>query len=977
MAERVSPQRVFLGWSGSALPAAARWLLEHAAQPTPGDLSGELVVVPGGRAKRRLVELLAELSAERGLALVPPSVVTVGGLADRLMRHASSAERGAAVADPCTALLVRAGVLRDAADRGESVVGRLFPGTLPSVDGWPGWWSLAEQVGRLADELGTMGQTPAEAAGVEAVAGDPRWAALGELDTRYHAALAAVGLVDVHTARRDAAVDAGPADDTSRGPRVVLLATSDLRPIQTRLLTARASSVTALVFAPEAEAGGFDAWGVLRPSYWAGRPLPVSEAAVIVAVEPEDQAAAVLRALERWSAAEALSPDSVTVGLGDAALSGVVERSLGLAGVPARSAGGRPASWSRPALVLEALGAFAEGRRFDRLASLLRHPDVLAYVRREAGTPAASMDGGWLGLLDRYATEHLHGEVTGRWLGDGAQRDALGAVYGVVAGLLPEGHGGARRTLAGWADPIGAVLAAVYGGVSLRRHAPEDRPVVLGLSAIGDVLEALQRLPADAAYMPETTFAQAIGFVRARLDDAPVPEPGGDAAVELVGLLELALDDASKMAVVGVNEGSVPQPVLEDPMLPRHVRSALGLTGDDHRLARETLTLSTVAGSRTAGDCVFIAGKLGTTGDPLMPSRVLLGGDDAVMARRVARFFDEDTAGVARPALLTPGEADRFLIPRPVQRPEPLDTLSATQFGDYLACPYRFYLKHVLRLRTLDDRAVELSGAAFGNLAHATLRALGDDAIRGECRPDKLYGYLSAVLDRRVKEKYGSSPRPVVRLQAEQLRYRLEAAAHAQAAHAAEGWRVAYVESAGPGRGVEHAFVVDGEPFTLTGRIDRVDRHEDGRLLVIDYKTADSAKTPEQSHRKGPKDSKQWVDLQLPLYMDLCSGLGLDGGQIEAAYFNVPRAWEQTGLAVADWDDAALDAAREARDTVVRGLRAQRFWPPNDDPPGYDDGLAGICADGAEDRRGMIRRSAVTSGAVVSGDAPSGEAADG
>lgn len=914
--------------------------------------------MPGGRAKRRLVELLAQLAVERGLALVPPRVVTVGGLADRLMPGSGMAGRG--IADRSTSLLVRAGALRDA---GAGLLSALTPSP-PGRDDWPGWWALAAQLESLAAELGTVGLTPAQAAAqCDALSGDARWSAVGELDERYHAALAAEGLIDAHAARRDASdlAEGGP-----QVPHVVLVATPDLRPIHTRLLARYAEAVHALVFAPPEDAAGFDEWGVLEPAYWLGRALPVGDDAITFVGTSEDQAEVVLDALVRWSAAEPLAADSVTVGLGDAALSGVVERTLGLAGVPARSVNGRPIARSRPVLLLEALGEYAGALRFDRLAGLLRHPDALAYVSREARELGAELDradGGWLGLLDRYASAHLQGEVTGEWLGEPAQRAALSVVYDAVHALLPEAVSSARRPMSQWARPIGEALARVYGETALRRHAPEDRPVVLGLEAVGALLEAIGQLPGEAGFVPTTTFAQAIRFVLRQVDTSPVPEPGGAAAVELVGVLELALDDAPRVVVVGVNEGAVPEPIAEHPMLPRHVREALGLHDDDHRLAREQLMLASVASSRVAGDCVLVAGRVSSVGDPLMPSRLLLRGSDAVMSRRVAGFFDDDAVAVPRPTLLTPGDTDRFLIPPPLLDEPVLAELSVTAFRDYLACPYRFYLKHIRKLRLLDDRAVELDGGAFGSLAHAALRVLGDEALQGEARSDKLFERLSAALDQRVREQYGSHPRAVVRVQVEQLRRRLEAAARVQAQHVEAGWRVVHVEGAGRSGRLSQAIEVDGEAFTLTGKIDRIDRHEDGRWMVIDYKTSDRAKTPEATHRAGPKNDKRWSDLQLPLYRDLSTAAGVNGGQIDVAYFNVPKAASETALSVAAWGEDEIVSARAERDRVIRALRARCYWPPSEEVPRFDDGFTGLCADEAEGRAQIVQDSGAGWGA--------------
>ena len=54
-----------------------------------------------------------------------------------------------------------------------------------------------------------------------------------------------------------------------------------------------------------------------------------------------------------------------------------------------------------------------------------------------------------------------------------------------------------------------------------------------------------------------------------------------------------------------------------------------------------------------------------------------------------------------------------------------------------------------------------------------------------------------------------------------------------KAAERAAGWRTVQVE---------WAFRVPLGPLELRGKIDRIDRHPDGRVRVIDYKTGDTAR---------------------------------------------------------------------------------------------------------------------------------------
>ena len=59
--------------------------------------------------------------------------------------------------------------------------------------------------------------------------------------------------------------------------------------------------------------------------------------------------------------------------------------------------------------------------------------------------------------------------------------------------------------------------------------------------------------------------------------------------------------------------------------------------------------------------------------------------------------------------------------------------------------------------------------------------------------------------------------------------------------------------------------------MTLHGRIDRIDQR-DGQWAILDYKTGDTARTPQETHFK----SNEWVDLQLPLYLKLAQTLGIE-----------------------------------------------------------------------------------------------------
>jgi len=271
---------------------------------------------------------------------------------------------------------------------------------------------------------------------------------------------------------------------------------------------------------------------------------------------------------------------------------------------------------------------------------------------------------------------------------------------------------------------------------------------------------------------------------------------------------------------------------------------------------------------------------------------------------------------------------------------EPITRMSVTSFRDYIACPYRFYLRHVLRLRTADDHADELDGAAFGSLAHEVLRMFGASPERDSTDVEQIRHALHDALNRSVAASFGPDAMAVVHVQVEQLRLRLDTFAEMQAEWAEAGWRIEHTEV--PSDQHQHAkLIVDGEPMQLTGRIDRIDVHtKTGERIVFDYKTSDTSRRPEDAHqRRG-----EWADLQLPLYRHLVRALGIEG-PIRLGYITLSKDTSRVDFFQAEWSDADLEQADRRAYEIVRAVRNEEFWPPTDPPPDFSEEFAAICQD--------------------------------
>lgn len=931
-------ERLFLDWRRPCLAAAVDYLAQRFLQRGRFDLGGVLVALPGGRAMRRLEELLVEEAEVRGATLIPPRLTTIGGLPEMLYT------RRKPFAEDLVQRLAWVDALRAAGER------RLEPllRTLPEPDDLRGWLSLARMVSALHRELAADGLDFAdvlrEGGALPAFQSEiPRWEVLTEVQRRYLARLDALDLWDRQTARLFAIKHAECRAD---GP-IVLAGLVDLNRAQRRILDQVSEQVTALVLADESWAERFDAHGCLISERWKDIALDLPDEAIELADSAEDQADAVLRAVAAWG--ERRSAEEIVVGVPDERIVPHILQRMAECGLSSRYGVGRTIAQTGPYRLLAAVARVANDRDFASLAALARHPGVEDVLR------ARGVSEEYLSAFDQVQREKVpfqlpKEEPAAPVEGDNQftacllARDAMEQLAGDLLSVD-------RRPLAAWADPVVDLLLAIYGGRPLVVAEDSDRITAEACEAVRGVLDGWDAVP--ASLMPDVSAADAIELLLAEVQNGRIPAARGDEDIEILGWLELTMDDAPALVLTGMNEGIVPSCRNSDPFLPNRLRRILGIEDNDRRYARDAYTLGVLRYSKE--DFRIIAGRRSVEEDPLHPSRLLFACDDATMTRRVAAFFAEGNSPRFAPlGGLRGGRTNTALcVPRPEVLAaelvaEEIASMRVTEFKDYLACPYRYFLRHRMKIDTMDDAAVELDAAAFGSLAHDVLETLGSGETGDLPDPDDEQGllvYLSARLDAIVRERFDPFPRAAVRIQVEQLRRRLGAFAAAQAAVAAEGWRIFQTEV--PIESDSAVITVDGRPMRLRGRIDRIDRNErTGRWRIIDYKTGDAGKGPEQTHRR----SGEWVDLQLPLYAHLLPSLGIEfvPEEVELGYFLLPKKLPDTRFVAADWREDDFLRADETAYEVIRRLRGDpdnRYWPPATQPPPFTEVYSSICQD--------------------------------
>lgn len=931
-------QRTVLDWNLPLVAGAAKQLAV-ANEAGVIDLSRTICATAGTRTGRVLRWHLAALAAASSSRLAPPRLTTPGGLLDALTpptaAEATSLMRELAWVEAFRSM--------DAADRSRLGLGDHVETGLTWSAALSAWADLARMSVELHDELAGAGATFELAAPRAAEIAGPReaerWEVLSRLWTRVRDALECAGFTDPTIDRARRSQIAAPSEVLQR---VVLIGIVELNALQRAALEAfanRGGIVDVLVHADERWLGALDAFGCVQPrstSAVEGSRAGDFEPLTLVHVDDSDLTIADRAGDAVQSAIEAIAalpssagPSDVTIGIVDSAFAGTLEAFAPIAGVSIRNAAGRPVSSTEPWRTLEALRAVVGG---DVDPSFLaRLPAAGAWLRTRIGD-ALAPGRDLVSTLDEGARAARPGELRAD---PAPRRAAIGAIDQLVQPFEVE-----PRPLAAWRAPIREALAILLESLEID---PVSREAVAVIDA---EVTSWGELPDELSGRVDGTAALALLARRtARLAVPAVPR---EREVEAIGWLELHGDDAAHQILLGLHEGSVPRAVHGHPFLPNSLRRALGLPDDADRATRDAYLLEAMRRGRSSSR--IIVARRSPAGDPVVPSRLLLAVPRTAIAGRVTRLFAEAPLRSAGARGLAPSRTESaFVIPRPPAGPCRLESIAVTTFRRYIACPYRYWLGSQLHLRAVEPIEEQFDQREFGTLAHDVLHAFGaDPAIRNSEKPAEILEYLEAALEATLGRLFSGDVPVPIEVQLARLRARLAIFAERQALHRASGWRIELVEWS-----LNDAAILEvpgQDPVRITGRIDRIDRNERGELLLLDYKTSDSAKTPFEAHHGAKKWTPgKWIDLQLPLYGHLApAALAKEGIAFDRqrppllGYMQLPRGRSGSGPVIAPWPPEALEEALVEAARIVTRIRAGAFWPPTSTPPRIDDWEA-IC----------------------------------
>ena len=183
-----------------------------------------------------------------------------------------------------------------------------------------------------------------------------------------------------------------------------------------------------------------------------------------------------------------------------------------------------------------------------------------------------------------------------------------------------------------------------------------------------------------------------------------------DAKIVVLGTIESRMQTADVVILTGLNDGMFPARGYENAWLPRVTAEKIGLPSGDRKVSLQALDFMNLS----CGSCVYwlrsgVSGGVQTT-------------ESRFISRVIARkgLFNSDDEILNR-VLLYDNVEYRPLDNSAPTPPSDWSDVYVTELEHLIHNPYSFYVKHILKLKVLDDYWAMPDARAFGNLVHEVI----------------------------------------------------------------------------------------------------------------------------------------------------------------------------------------------------------------------------------------------------------------
>ena len=861
----------------SCVPSAvADWLYSGLFPQKTGDIS--LVLLPTRSAARTVKSMLLRKAQRHGYSGMAGAVFITPGM------FMASLASGLKFAGPYRSFCAWKSVLANC----EQDSGDYSP-ALPKSDG--DIFGFVSELNSLMSDLSESGLDIASAAKFFAGGFDSeKWRRLAEMESSYMRFLGdyipkekAFDFVDCKSAFQRV---------YGENARIFLAGLSDPSPLLVRILDSlEGVDVKIGVVALESWRDCFDSWG--RPTdAWIGKNIELDSADILPVADICMQAEALSDLILSYGS----NPSGiVAVCCNEPDSSSAIMASFRSSKVDAYLPSGTSLADAPLMRLLSLLRKFWEDASFESAANIMRNPLVLAMLERLTGASADDI----LLECDSFFDSRLPDTFAS------ALNNADGLAFDIFSylnSLIDCSHVEAGRYFENFISMLFPEQPGIKPDSSAFVELKFFREQISEIFAVRDlnigVLDA-------ACVILQIAQGQSI------------PPDKNLESMPLLDWMEAFWTPQEHLVLCDFNEGIVPQNP-PSPIRPNSQRAVLGMRDSKSRRARDAHMLAALAHSRNSSGrlSIIVPARRGDA-SPAAASCLLFQCPDQALAPRVKALF---SWGVDSRKNLPFGPS--WTLKLPVI--ELGDVISVSALKAYMECPFRFYLSRVMRLRTFDENAVELSPDKIGNIVHSTLEAFGRTSLKDSADSNAVEKSLVGIMDSEIMRMYGPDFPAALSLQFYSLKKIFGYAARKLAKLKEEGWKTVSTE-----RSLD-SLEIGG--FKISMRVDRIDENPKGDLLVIDYKTKTSFEPARAAHlRRRRGSAEEWVDLQLPLYKAALSEL-YPGRRIICAHFVLCPSEDDTRFSFWDISDAEIDSAMKRAGELCSEIRARKFEPSAKSP---------------------------------------------
>lgn len=394
------------------------------------------------------------------------------------------------------------------------------------------------------------------------------------------------------------------------------------------------------------------------------------------------------------------------------------------------------------------------------------------------------------------------------------------------------------RRVEGWQSLVDYLLEAL--SAIMARTEEKEREAYL--YTLGEEISKLRNsINVCEVELSTSTF---VSLLRRHLQGVRIPFDGEPlTGMQVMGILETRSLDFDRVVVLSMTDDNFPGHLdAHASYIPYSLRAAYGLpTPEHHEGVHAYYFYRLLQRAREVVLCYCSKADKLTTGEPSRYIRQL----------EYESGLKLDLCEVGVDVNLPPEEEFRVEKQERVReelesflRSEKPRSLSPTALARYIACPLKFYFASIARIKEREEVSEDVDNPLFGTILHAAMeflyapllgRAPSPDHFKSLVEGDKVECAVRRAVE---QELFRGEPTPESEYSGNLLmvkdivvRYIREGILPYDQAHA--DFRVEGLEAA-----VEAEFSLDGERrVLLAGKADRLDRLEEGRMRVVDYKT--------------------------------------------------------------------------------------------------------------------------------------------